>query len=279
MIATVAAVGMVMAQERATFLLTDGERVSGLVVFHTEARTNIRADKNEFNVKISSGIEQPIPFGQVVAIDFAGGTPNDVELAALQGGGHVLSLRSGEIRQGRLVDLVGGDTIRWRNTNGDETNISIGDARRIYLRPDRVREVYNLPPAAAATASAGAGATVNPNTIPEGSIPVSATVRWTDSGVTVRRNQNVSFRVTGQVKISDTVVSGPGGVATGRQELPLPPAPVGALIGRVGNAAPFVIGDNDRPIRMNTAGKLMLAVNDDQLLDNSGEFRVVIAVQ
>ena len=174
------------------------------------------------------------------------------------------------------MDLVGGDTIRWRNTNGDETNISIGDARRIYLRPDRVREVYNLPPASAGTASAGAGATTPTSSVPAGSIPVPATVRWTDSGVTVRRNQEVSFRVTGQVRISDTVSSGPSGVATGRQELPLPAAPVGALIGRVGNSAPFVIGDNERPIRMNNAGRLMLAVNDDQLLDNSGEFRVVI---
>ena len=95
-------------------------------------------------------------------------------------------------------------------------------------------------------------------------------------GEAVRRNQNVSFRVTGQVRISDTVSSGPSGVATGRQELPLPAAPVGALIGRVGNSAPFVIGDNERPIRMNNAGRLMLAVNDDQLLDNSGEFRVVV---
>jgi len=274
MIAIVAAVGVMVAQERATFLLSDGERVSGLVVFHTEARTNIRADKNEFNVKVSSGEEMPIAFGQVVAIDFAGGTPTEAELAALQGNGQVLSLRNGENRQGRLVDLVGGDTVRWRNTNGDETNIPISDTRRIYLRPDRVREVYNLPPASAtATASAAASAT---SSIPAGSIPVPATVRWTDSGVTVRRNQDVMFRVSGQVKISDTVSSGPGGVATGRQELPLPAAQVGALIGRVGNGAPFVIGDNDRPIRMNTAGRLMLAVNDDQLMDNSGEFRVVI---
>jgi len=253
--------------------LSDGERVSGLVVFHTDARTNIRADKNEFNVKISSGVEMPIAFNQVVAIDFAGGTPSDAELASLQGSGHVLSLRNGENRQGRLVDLVGGDTVRWRNPNGDEMNIPISDTRRIYLRPDRVREVYNLPPASA-TSSAGAGASAS--SIPEGSIPVPATVRWTDTGVTVRRNQNVTFRVTGQVKISDTVSSGPGGVATGRQELPLPAAQVGSLIGRVGNGAPFVIGDNDRPIRMNNAGRLMLAVNDDQLQDNSGEFRVVI---
>ena len=42
------------ALERATFVLINGERITGDVVFHTDARTNIRADTSEFNVKIAS---------------------------------------------------------------------------------------------------------------------------------------------------------------------------------------------------------------------------------
>ena len=76
-LATVLALGLgastMLAAERATFVLTDGERVSGEVVFHTEERTNIRADKNEFNLKVADGTERPIPFSHVVLIDSLGG--------------------------------------------------------------------------------------------------------------------------------------------------------------------------------------------------------------
>ena len=55
--------------------------------------------------------------------------------------------------------------------------------------------------------------------------------------------------------------------------------PVGGLIGRVGNSAPFPIGSNTQPIRMPATGALMLGVNDNELGDNSGFFSVVITRQ
>jgi hypothetical protein len=53
--------------------------------------------------------------------------------------------------------------------------------------------------------------------------------------------------------------------------------PVGGLIGKVGNSAPFPIGSNTQPIVMPADGVLMLGVNDNQLGDNSGAFSVMIA--
>ena len=52
--------------------------------------------------------------------------------------------------------------------------------------------------------------------------------------------------------------------------------PVGGLIGRVGNSAPFPIGANVQPIRMPANGTLLLGVNDDATADNSGFFSVVV---
>ena len=52
--------------------------------------------------------------------------------------------------------------------------------------------------------------------------------------------------------------------------------PVGGLIGRVGNSAPFAIGANTQAIRMPANGTLMLGVNDNELGDNTGFFTVGI---
>jgi hypothetical protein len=54
---------------------------------------------------------------------------------------------------------------------------------------------------------------------------------------------------------------------------PLPTVAAGGLIGRIGNGAPFAIGDQ-ASVPMPNAGLLYLAVNDDELSDNSGAFIV-----
>jgi hypothetical protein len=59
------------------------------------------------------------------------------------------------------------------------------------------------------------------------------------------------------------------------QGSPLPTVPAGALIGRVGNGAPFGIGDQSS-VPMPFDGVLSLAVNDDERSDNAGEFVVSV---
>jgi len=56
----------------------------------------------------------------------------------------------------------------------------------------------------------------------------------------------------------------------------MPGANAGALIGRVGNSAPFGIGDQTS-VPMPFDGILFLAVNDDERSDNSGEFVVTLS--
>jgi hypothetical protein len=59
--------------------------------------------------------------------------------------------------------------------------------------------------------------------------------------------------------------------------LPVPGAGPGALIGRVGNGAPFLLSNNPSPVPMPAAGRLMLGVNDTEYSDNSGAFTVSIS--
>jgi hypothetical protein len=55
---------------------------------------------------------------------------------------------------------------------------------------------------------------------------------------------------------------------------PLPGNFAGALIAKVGNSAPFPIGNNTEPIAMPADGQLYLGINDDEVSDNRGEFVV-----
>src|SRR3954454_17719023 len=83
------------ATERATFILTDGERKSGPVVFHTESRENLI--NGMLNLGEHNGVKDlGFPVDQVAVIDFVGGTPQTSELSALPASGQLLALRSGQ---------------------------------------------------------------------------------------------------------------------------------------------------------------------------------------
>jgi hypothetical protein len=280
-----------LALERATFVLTDGQRVSGQVVFHTEAHTNIRADKNEFNVLKDDNNEMAIPFAQVVLIDFAGGRPTNAELQALPSSGHLLALRNGEFRRGRLIDMINGDTVRWEQAVGGQQDFPISQVRRVYLQPDRAREMYNYSADTAGGGGFGRGGRfgrnrgVNGSTVDTSAMTTirTVTVRGTDAfidtAVTVRAGDMLAFDTSGRVFFARD----PGMAATAagsdrehNPQFPVPDLGAGALIGKVGNSAPFAIGDGKTPVRMPASGRLMLGINDTIMDDNSGSFRVGI---
>jgi hypothetical protein len=267
---------------RATFVLTDGERKSGKVVFHTESRENLI--DNHLNLGTDDGREITFPVDQVAVIDFSGGRPGQTELQALPADNstHLLVLRNGSSQQGHLVNLIGGDTLRWRAANGQEQPYPITDVARVYLNPSSARTVFNFTPAApatTATATSGTIATSGQPTVLR-TITVPGTRQWNDTGITVTANEMISFRTSGQVSFmrGANSAAGPDGNEKFRHpNYPVPSAPVGALIGRVGNSAPFAIGSQTQPIAMPASGQLMLGVNDDNYGDNSGAFTVVVA--
>jgi hypothetical protein len=165
--------------------------------------------------------------------------------------------------------------------------VPIVDARRIFLRPDRAREVYNLPDTPAATAdnttptaqTAQSRTGVAPSSSAGTTVAVRGALPWTDSGITVRRGQSVRFEVTGEVFYTRTTSTGPAGAGApdANAGYPLPSVPVGALIAKVGpNGAPFALGASTDAIRMPATGRLMLGINDGDFDDNSGSFRVVV---
>ena len=108
---------------------------------------------------------------------------------------------------------------------------------------------------------------------------VRAAERWASTGVQVRLGDVVRIESQGTVQLSANTsdTSSPGGAGSGRRaaSAPLPDRPAGALIARIGNASPVFVGA-DATLRANASGLLYFGVNDDELSDNRGEFRVRI---
>jgi hypothetical protein len=277
LLSTVALVGCAgfyaFAAERATFILTDGSRQSGTVVFHTNTRENLI--DNDFSLgRDDGGREMIFHFDQVAVIDFAGGRPAPAELSQL-GAGQMVVMRDGSTQQGRLVNLIGGDTLVWDNQTGQRQQYAIRDVSRVYLNPQSARSVFNYRgrPGAVATAGSLAGGTP---------VRVDARQGWIDTGITVNAGDRIVFQASGQIQFgryAGQTATPDGNAAERRATYPDPTVPVGALIGKVGNSAPFGIGMQTQPLAMPASGRLMLGVNDNDFEDNSGFFTVVIARQ
>ena len=128
------------ATERATFILTTGERKSGTVVFHGDQRENLI---NGFlNLGVDGGRDMTFPMDQVAVIDFVGGTPPATELSQL-GARHMLVLRNGVAQAGRFVNMTDGETLFWENEAGQRQQYAIRDVSRVYLNAQSARTAFN----------------------------------------------------------------------------------------------------------------------------------------
>jgi hypothetical protein len=112
-------------------------------------------------------------------------------------------------------------------------------------------------------------------------ITVSATTRWTDSGIDVAAGDVISFSVAGTVSLGDDRSLGAEGdldAAAPAPRRPMPDRPAGALIGRIGTSPDdtFFIGAERVPFRVRTSGRLYLGINDDTLDDDAGAFQVAV---
>jgi len=111
-------------------------------------------------------------------------------------------------------------------------------------------------------------------------IPVSATDRWTDTGLTVRAGDSISIEADGTIQMSgdrnDTAE--PAGSRRNAPGALVPNAPAGMLIARIGNGAPFAVGAR-RTARAPASGRLYLGVNDDYLEDNNGQFNAMVSIE
>ena len=242
----------VHAQEVATLVLRDGQRPSGELV---------DLNASGFILRIS-GQDRAFPAGEVVVVDFAGGGPPGEGQSRIAAGQSFIVMKSGQIIDGRLTDIGGTHPLRVTiDTNGGTRDFTSNDVAQVYLyggsRAGAVAEAAPLPDA----------------------IVVQANQPWTNSGITVKKGERLTFLTAGHIMIAANASSAAGGspaVTSPQARYPLPGTPVGALIGRIDKGAPFAIGGNTQPIAMTKKGRLYLGVNDDYFADNTGAFSVSI---
>lgn len=274
-----------VAAERATFILRNGQRESGVVVAHGDQRANLIL--GYFNLGDMPGgtgnlREKAYPEADVVVIDFAGGTPPQQELAGLNrmnGQPNMLVLRSGAVDYGRFDNIIDGSTVILITRQGVRQTYSARDVARVYLDAPAARTLFNVAPEPAPPTGENS-APVSQDERGQG-VRVSANRAWTDAGIVVRRGDRVRFRASGQIQFgpSDRDVAGPAGNSRYRidpSEVPVELLPIGGLVGRVGRGAPFPIGSNTDFIVMPDDGRLYLGVNTTAVSGNRGAFRVEI---
>jgi hypothetical protein len=117
-----------------------------------------------------------------------------------------------------------------------------------------------------------------PRGLREREVNVQARAQWTDTGVNVRNGQMVYFEASGRVRWGRDRQDGPEGENNSPRNpsRPIPGRAAAALIGRVGDDAPFFVGTDTEGIRVRGSGNLFLGINDETLDDNSGSFRVTV---
>jgi hypothetical protein len=175
-------------------------------------------------------------------------------------------LRNGARVEGDLV-AVRGSTIEFAENGGSTRRFDRSEVSRI--------EFYSGSGNSGFVGSSSGG---RPAGLRERTTSVDAAAPWTDTGIEVRSGMTVFFEASGKIQWGPDRKDGPGGEGGNHHNpnRPMPNHPGGALIGRVGGSAPFLIGDERGPIRMRESGRLVLGINDDYLQDNRGSFRVTI---
>lgn len=258
-----------VAQERATVQMRDGSMFEGRI---EELTAN-----GELFVRVSQNDQRRVPVSSVALIDKVGGARGlpDTEVREATGSQHLLLLSNGSSVKGRLVAIRGGQGSANENTPRIYVFQS-NDGRDQTFGPEQVARVYlGTYPFAAITGNPSSTSALDPGLDSPGSVRVPARSGWVNTGMRVRRGQSVGFNTTGEVQLSDNGSDRARSAGTSRRApgSPLPTVNAGALIGRVGNSQPFGIGDQSS-VPMPFDGILFLAVNDDELSDNAGEFVV-----
>ncbi len=184
-----------------------------------------------------------------------------------------LVLRDGRRIEGQLISIRNGlvefDEDRGFGS-GRLLRIDRGEVAGIQFDGNE-RSVYSPPPEPRG---------IRPSGLREKQVMVVAGVPWVDTTINVKAGQNVYLEADGEITWGPRRHHGPAGEPGSplNPNRPMPNRPGAALIGRVGEDSTdyFFIGSDHGPIRMRSAGRLFLGVNDDYLPDNSGYFRVVI---
>ena len=187
---TLAMAGVAAAAE-VTYVLYNGQRFSGTLIYHRDANIGL----------IINGQERSFPASDVAVILYAPGDPSASELDQLPTSDnppelerHTLVLRNGRILHGKVYHWESDKMIF--DTTAGRGDYNASDISRLYLTGPRARSVFNAPADQPGNAGRGRGRTRNREA--EASTRVEANQAWTDTGLIVRRGDASRSRRAGR---------------------------------------------------------------------------------
>jgi hypothetical protein len=263
-----ACTSVAFAAQPVTFVLRNGERVSGELTYkggtvYTLNGTDYPSD-NIAMIAFTPGDPTAAELQQIPTVD---NNPSEHER-------HIFVTRDGQVIFGKIYHISpDGSVITFDRREGGRQDVSANNLARVYVNPAGARSVY-----ASLLGAATPNAVATSGVMSPGAISVPANQPWADTGMTVKKGDRVYFSSNGQITVGPGFVATPDGSATAgpRAGLPVPGMPAGGLIARVDNGAPFPIGSNSQAIVMPANGRLFVGVNDDNFNDNSGFFAVTV---
>ena len=253
---------LAQAQVTTTMVLKSGER-------HTGTNLGYRLDEREVAVRTSQSQEPRVPVGQVAYVDFGGtADPSNLNLSGSQ---EAVVLRDSSVIKGQIIELGhvnrGDQTTPYlvivRTEGGEERRINANQVARVYF-------------------SGGAASTLGHQRLEQqrhGRRPIRAGSpcrprrRGRRPGFTVRRGEPITVIVERRHpnrRSTETRARRPGGPARPTRAIRFPRRPTGALIGRINNGQPFLIGSQNR-VTVPEAGQLFLGINDSYLCRQPGQ--------
>jgi hypothetical protein len=253
----------------ATFIMRNGDRITGDLTYKGGADYTLNGrDISAGDVAVIAFVStdpSPTEISRVPSVDV---NPNELER-------HVFVRHNGEMIFGKLYKFsADGGIVTFDRREGGRHDIPAGELARIYINPGSARIVYRSVLAGAESSDR------SPGGAPGGTIRVIGNQQWTPTGFNVRRGETIRLNATGEVNWSGQEAdrAAPGGAISGRKagNPPVGGALGGALVGRIGNGQPFIIG-NRPAVRMPASGELFLGINDDVVADNTGDFMVTVS--
>jgi hypothetical protein len=252
------------AQVTATAVTKSGQR-------HTGTNLAYRIDNRQVVVRTSQAEEPRIPVDQVAYVDFGGtADPSNLNLSGSQ---EAVVLRDGTVVRGQIVelghtnkaDLKSPYMVIIKSENGEERRFDSNQVARAYFAGGG--------PSTSGTSGSGSAVTPSPGPNSQGLV-VPAQQQWTPTGLVVRRGEALTIKASGQINFGPGTAS-PAGSSETHPNNPVNNAPTGALIGRIGDGAPFLIGTQTQ-IQAPASGQLFVGINDSFVGDNQGQYQVEI---
>lgn len=177
-------------------------------------------------------------------------------------------LRDGRTIRGTVLGFVNGRfvvRVENRYATGDQSITRSRDGDIQYFRPEEVERIEIE------------GRSLDDGRFDTRNVQVTLGADWIDSGVWVRRGEQVDVSATGVITTGRSRIT-PDGLRSTDPTAPLPNAPEGKLIGAIGNdpRSPIIELGSQRQFTAERNGRLFLTANRGSYNDARGGFNVQI---